>query len=74
MKCDCLNEINAKLEAKNLRLCGYTFSFPDMTPIPFISTEWIRRDDAPKGKKNSPNYMLASHCPFCGVEIETPHA
>lgn len=70
MKCDCINEINEKLKEHNLRLSGYAFMMPDFKAIITINTEWIDRDKAPKGQKRNPTKMHASHCPFCGKEIE----
>jgi hypothetical protein len=72
MNCKCKDEINAKLATMNLRLVGYTYLMPDFRLVPQISTEWVSKDKAPKGEKNKPTAMLASHCPFCGVKIEQP--
>lgn len=66
MNCDCATEVDARLKSENLRLVGYALVAPDYKSIPYIQTEWINRDKAPKGRKRNPTYMLASHCPFCG--------
>ena len=68
--CNCINEIDDKLREQNLKLVGYAFMMPDFTPVINIRTEWVKRDQAPKGKKKSPTPMLASHCPFCGKAYE----
>lgn len=70
MNCDCINKINEKLKEHNLKLCGYAFVMPDFKAVITIQTEWIDANKAPKGRKRNPTKMLASHCPFCGKEVE----
>lgn len=70
MACNCLNLIDDELREKNLRLTGYAFTFPEMIATPTLTTSWIDRDKAPRGKKNSPPAMFGSHCPFCGAKVE----
>jgi len=71
MKCKCWTEINEKLKEKNLIMTGATFTMPGFKLVPIIQTEWIDKLAAPKGKRLRPPSMFASHCPFCGVELET---
>ena len=66
MNCDCFSNINDKLEPDNLQLTGYAIVLPDFKVVITIRTEWLHKDKAPKGKKNSPPPMIASFCPFCG--------
>lgn len=70
MKCDCLNEIGDELKKQNLRLVGLAFT-SSLGTVPYIQTGWIELEKAPKGKKKNPPYMFASHCPFCGQEIQS---
>lgn len=70
MNCKCKSEIDDKLKEVNLHLVGYAFTIPGFKLVPTVKTEWIDRNKAPKGKKNNPTCMFASHCPFCGVKIE----
>jgi hypothetical protein len=71
MKCKCWKEVDDKLREKNLRLTGATFVMPNFALVPTITTAWVDKEKAPKGQKRNPPAMLASHCPFCGVKIET---
>lgn len=64
------NIIDDKLREKNLKLAGYAFMMPAFRPKITIKTEWIDREQAPKGQKRNPTAMIASHCPFCGVAYE----
>lgn len=75
MNCDCINEINKKLEEHNLRLCGYAYAMPAFKPIITIETEWVDKDKVvPNPNKKWPTKMFASHCPFCGKEAGAkPH-
>ncbi len=70
MKCDCITKIDGELKSKNLEISGVAFLFPDMRTVPYINCQWIDKTKATKGKKNSPPYMLASFCPFCGQPVE----
>jgi len=70
VNCDCINEIDKKLREQNVKLCGYAFTFPSFKTIVTIDTEWVDPNKAPKGKKRSCPKIFASHCPFCGKEIE----
>ena len=70
MNCDCIKEINEKLHEKNLHLTGFAYVMPEFESIPTIETAWIDKDKAPRGKKNSPPKMFASHCPFCGKKMK----
>lgn len=70
MNCDCIEKIDERLRDKNLRLTGYAFTAPDFKVVPTVNTEWIDPDKAPKGMKNKPTKMFASHCPFCGKPVE----
>lgn len=66
--CNCINETDDKLRAQNLKLVGYAFMMPDFRPVISVRTEWVKRAEAPKGKRTSPPQMMASYCPFCGVK------
>lgn len=70
MNCQCLSKIDAKLKAQNLELTGCIYVMPEFKRTPVIACGWIDRDKAPKGKRNSPPPMIASHCPFCGRKIK----
>lgn len=70
MKCNCIKELDEKLKSQNLQITGCAYAMPDFRLIPTIKTDWIDKNKAPKGKKNSPPYMFASHCPFCGIKLE----
>jgi len=70
MNCTCLEDIDKRLAEKNLKLNGYAFVMPDFRIRFYISTGWVDRTKAPKGKKNNPPYMFVSFCPFCGQPIE----
>lgn len=69
-KCGCRERINEKLREQNLRLSGMALVPPSYQYVPFVQTDWNDREKAPRGQKNNPPYMLASHCPWCGVKIE----
>lgn len=71
-KCNCINEVDDKLKEHNLRLTGYSLRVPDFTAVVSMRTEWIEKDKAPRGKRNSPPVMFASHCPFCGGQYAEP--
>ena len=71
MKCNCLKEIDAKLKEKNLTITGVAWIMPTFQKVFTIETNWIDRDKAPKGHKRTPPKMHASHCPFCGVKLES---
>lgn len=68
--CTCIADIDLKLEEMNLILNGYAFQCTGLLPVAFISMEWRDKNLAPKGKKNSPPKMWASHCPFCGLAYD----
>ena len=74
MNCDCIEKMDERLKEKNLRLCGYAFTFPDFKAVPTMNTEWIDPSKAPKGQKNKPTNIFASYCPFCGKAIEASPA
>jgi hypothetical protein len=69
--CNCINEIDDRLRVKNLKLVGYAFMMPDFRPMVSIRTDWVKRSEAPRGKKNSPPNMVAAFCPWCGVKYNT---
>ena len=70
MNCDCIAKIDEKLKEKNLRLIGFAFVASDFNMVPTVNTEWIDPTKAPKGMKNRPTKMFASHCPFCGKAVK----
>jgi hypothetical protein len=70
MNCNCIKEIDEKLKEQNLTLTGFAFVMPDFRSVPTVETGWIDKSKAPRGKKNSPPKMFASHCPFCGTPVE----
>jgi hypothetical protein len=70
--CNCINEVDDEFREQNLKLVGYAFMMPDFRPVVTIRTEWVKKADAPKGKKNSPPSMMATYCPFCGVKYAEP--
>lgn len=73
MNCQCMTHIDEKLKEKNLHLTGYAFVFATDGPmdlVPTVQTSWLDREKAPKGKKNAPTQMFASHCPFCGEPVD----
>lgn len=70
MNCNCIKEIDEKLREKNLELTGFAYLMPDFRVVPTVNTAWIDKSKAPRGKKNSPTKMFASHCPFCGKSVE----
>jgi hypothetical protein len=72
MNCNCINTIDDKLRERNLRLSGYAFMVPSFTTVITVQTEWVDKAKAPRGQRNNPTKMFASHCPFCGVKIELP--
>ena len=69
MNCECIEKIDERLREKNLRLTGYAFTVPDFKVVPVVNTEWIDPAKAPKGMKNKPTKMFATHCPFCGKPV-----
>lgn len=69
MNCDCIEKMDERLKEKNLRLVGFAIPAPDYKVIPTVNTEWIDPSKAPKGEKNRPTKILASHCPFCGKSV-----
>ena len=72
MNCDCFDKIDDQLREINLRLSGYAFIMPKFEMVPTVTTEWVDKSKAPKGQKNSPTQMHASHCPFCGKPVRKP--
>jgi hypothetical protein len=70
MSCDCREKIDERLREQNLRLIGYAVTTPNFKVVPTVNTEWVDPEKAPKGMKNRPTKMFASHCPFCGKAIE----
>lgn len=72
MNCNCINEVDDKLREKNLKLVGYAFIMPEFSARVQIATDWVSRNDAPKGQKQRPPAMLASFCPFCGKAVQPP--
>ncbi len=70
-KCDCINRVDDELRAQNLKLVGYAFMMPNFRAVVNVRTDWVKRSEAPKGKKNSPPYMMATYCPWCGVKYPT---
>ena len=70
--CNCINEVDEKFREENIRLTGYALMMPGFRPVATIRTDWVKRADAPKGKKNSPPAMMATFCPFCGVKYADP--
>lgn len=60
--CDCLAEANAKLEERNGEIL--TTIWPVVRPI--IATQKV--DSKKRGR---PAMMVASFCPFCGVQYPT---
>lgn len=71
MNCNCLAQIDDKLEEKNLRLTGIVLLLPSCKCVISLKTEWIDSGIAPKGMKRNPPSMHSSHCPFCGIKIST---
>jgi hypothetical protein len=69
MNCNCITELDEKLKDKNLTITGVTLLLPDFKTVPVIACGWLRRQDAPKGKRNNPPPLIASHCPFCGEKV-----
>ena len=63
--CDCIDEMNAKLEPLNTKL-SLTFSFArdggSSHTLPTIETQKIE-----SRKRVGPALAIASFCPFCGV-------
>lgn len=69
MNCDCVDKIDEKLAEKNLRLACTALSGEDYSLRVYLKADWIDRNKAPRGDKNRPPNMYASHCPWCGVKI-----
>jgi hypothetical protein len=72
--CNCIAKTDTLLAEHNLVLTCSEFRmiFVERGPCPFVpafSTKWVDKERAPKGKKNSPPPMIASHCPFCGKRL-----
>ena len=70
MNCKCFDEVDEKLRAQNLKLVGYAFIMPSFSLTPTVATQWIDKAKAPAGKKRTPPYVFASHCPFCGKPVK----
>lgn len=66
MNCECINEMEERLKEKNLTITSITLAMPSFKTIPIITLAWRDKDKAPKGKRNNPPPLLASHCPLCG--------
>ncbi len=70
MNCKCIEELDAKLLEHNLLMACCALKFPNLKTVINLRTEWRDKSKAPRGQKNNPPSMRASHCPFCGVKLE----
>ena len=71
MNCNCINNIDAELKERNMRLTGYVARLmPSFHFAPAIKTDWINPARAPKGQKNKCPQLIGSFCPFCGASVE----
>lgn len=76
MKCNCIEEVDKKLASENLKLACVGLASQDgvLDTIITLETEWVNRNSAPRGRKNTPSLMFASFCPFCGKSIRSKNA
>lgn len=72
MTCRCIEELDERLKAKNLKLGASSMGFrmPKFELMLSLPLEWIDRSKAPKGKLKSPPRMFVSYCPFCGNPVD----
>lgn len=72
--CNCIEVVDKKLAAQNLRLTGFAYAMPTGNPVITIAVQWVDLAAVPKGRKKWPPKVRASHCPFCGVKYPQPEA
>lgn len=68
MRCNCIQEIDAKLKEQNVRLADSNFAmqWPECTTRFLIATQWVDSSKAPKGKVKRCPPLFAAYCPICG--------
>ena len=70
MICNCIKELNDKLEKENLVFNGYALKMGSFKFCIAMKLEWMDKNKAPKGQKGRAPSLWATFCPFCGRPTE----
>lgn len=68
MSCDCISEMNAKLEPLNTKL-SETFSIP-RDGSPAYTTVTIQTEKIVSRQRGRAVLAIPSFCPFCGIKFD----
>jgi hypothetical protein len=71
--CDCWEKTNEGLKGKGFRLSGLlsSLTFSASHPLGIVRHLPLERADGSKLKRNDPQSISITHCPWCGSEYPT---